>query len=385
MILKKIVFFCLISTLLFSQNLEVKSYLGYEFKSYLKNKEDKRNHNSAITFQNELKYSYKDSKFYSKIDVLKDFAEEQRDYFNLTEAYYLHSFKNFDFYLGKRVVFLGSLEADNIVDIFNRQNYQRDPLSDYKKGAFLTGINYYFEDDSRLNIYVKGFEENIKFPSSSSSYYSFGNKNYNKDLLFSNGSEEPSILTTYSTTYDDEIIADVSYGFFYGYDNKLLSKEINNEYKTLLFQSIKAFTYDTFVIDSTLFKIEAAYTKIEDDADYELSDFYEIGVGAEYTIERIIQNHNLGLIAEYYKSDTTLTSLDNDLFLALRYSLNDADSSELLFGVVKDLEKSEISAYGKYEGRLTDTLKISTDLRYVKSNSYLDEHLRFGCELKYYF
>lgn len=383
--MKTLFFLCFISTFLFSSNLELRSYLGYEYKSYLKKQKDSRDNNSAITFQNELKYSYKNSKLYSKIDILKDLSEKQRDYFNLTEAYFLHSFSNYDFYIGKRVIFLGSLEAYNLVDIFNRQNYQKDSLSDYKKGTFLTGINYYFEDDSRLNIYIKGFEEDIKFPGKKSPYYSFGNKDYKDELLFANGNETPSFLTTYSKTYDEEITADVSYGFFYGYDNYLLSKKRKEKYQPMLFQSMKFFTYDTFVLDSTLFKVEASYTKVEDDEDFNLNDFYELGVGAEYTIERIIQNHNLGLIAEYYKSDSSLSSKDNDLFLALRYSLNDADSSEFLFGFIKDLKKSEKSAYMKYEGRVTDTLKISTDLRYIDSQNYLDEHLRFGCEIKYYF
>ncbi|QKF82728.1 TonB-dependent receptor [Halarcobacter ebronensis] len=383
--MKKIVLFYLLNNLLFCAELELKSYLGLEYKSYLKRVDDTKNHNSAITFQNELKYSFDNSKIYSKIEALKDSSEKQRDYININELYYMYSFSDYDFYLGKRVIFLGSLEAYNIVDIFNRQNYQRDSLSDYKIGVFLSGINYYFEDNSRLNLYIKGFEENIKFASTYSPYYPFGNSSYNKEILFANNKERPSFLGTYSKSYDENIIADVSYGFFYGYDNYILSKKIYNDYHSMLFQSMKFFTNDTFVLDSMLLKVEASYTKIKDDDNYGLKNFYELGFGGEYTFEQIYKNHNLGIIAEYYKSDNSLTSMDNDIFLALRYSLNDADSSEFLGGIVKDIDDRELSAYIKYEGRLTDTLKISADLRYVKSESYLDKHLRFGCEVRYYF
>jgi hypothetical protein len=383
--LKKVLLLALSATALFCNDLELRNYVGYELKAYLKKNDEKIDHNNALTFQNELKYLFEDSQLYSKIDILKDFSEEQRDYINLTEAYYLHSFSDFDFYFGKRVIFLGSLEAYNIVDIFNRQNYQKDMLNDDKKGAFLSGIDYYFEDDSKLNFYIKGFEQDLKFSSKNSPYYPFENSSYKNTLLFSNGNETPSFISTYSKTYDEKIVADVSYGLFYGYDNYILSQKIDDTYQSLLFQSIKLFTYNTFVIDSTLFKVEGSFTKIKDDGDYKFDDFYELGLGSEYTIERIIGNHNLGLIAEYYKSDTKLTPMDNDLFLALRYSLNDADSSEFLGGILKDLEDNEVSAYVKYEGRITDTLKINTDLRYIKSENYLDEHLRFGCELKYYF
>lgn len=365
--------------------MEYKSYLGYEYKSYLKSDDTKRDFNSAITFQNEFKYSFDDSKIYSKVDVLKDFEEDERDYFNITELYLSQSFDEFDLYFGKKVIFLGSLEANNIVDIFNRQNYQKDSLSNYKDGVYLSGINYYFEDDSILNIYLKGFEEDIKFSSSNSPYYPFGSANYNEDLLFTNGSEKPSLLATYSKSYDEDITADISYGMFYGYDDNILYKKVNSRYQAMLFQSMKLFTYDTFVVDSMLFKVEASYTKVQDDGDFKIKDFYEIGAGAEYTIVRFINNHNLGLISEYYKSNSSFTSFENDIFLALRYSLNDKDSSEFLLGISKDIKENGRSGYLKYSGRLTDSLNISTDIRYMQTNSFLKEHLRIGCEIKYYF
>jgi hypothetical protein len=368
-----------------ANELELKSYIGYEYKSYLKKSVDKRDYNSALTFQNELKYSFDNSRLYSKIDIIEDTDESQRDYIDLTEFYIVVPSSNFDFYFGKRVIFLGSLEAYNIVDIFNRQNYQRDSLSEYKKGVYLIGINYYFEDDSRLNVYIKSFEEDIKFLSESSPYYPFGANTYDKKLLFANGNEQPSLLLTYAKTYDEYITADVCYGFFYGYDDHLFSKKSGNKYQSMLFQSMKFFTYDTFVVGAALLKLEASFTKIQDDAHYDLDDFYDIGIGAEYTLERIIGNHNLGIIVEYYKADDPFTFFDNDLFFALRYSLNDKDSSEFLGGIVKDLQSDEVSAYAKYEGRLSDMFKISADIRYLKGENYLDEHLRLGCEIKYYF
>jgi hypothetical protein len=383
--LKRFLFFSFAASALCANELELKSYIGYEYKSYFKKSVDKRDYNSALTFQNELKYSFGDSKFYSKIDIVEDADESQRDYIDFEEFYIVTSLSDFDFYFGKRVIFLGSLEAYNMVDIFNRQNYQRDSLSEYKKGVYLTGINYYFEDDSRLNVYIKSFEEDIKFLSKSSPYYPFGTNTYDKELLFANGNEQPSLLLTYAKTYDEYITADVCYGFFYGYDDHLLSKKSGNKYQSMLFQSMKFFTYDTFVVGAALLKLEASFTKIQDDAHYDLDDFYDIGIGAEYTLERIIGNHNLGIIVEYYKADDPFTFFDNDLFFALRYSLNDKDSSEFLGGIVKDLQSDEVSAYAKYEGRLSDMFKISADIRYLKGENYLDEHLRLGCEIKYYF
>lgn len=365
--------------------MEIKNYIGYEHKHYLKKQKNKKSYDSAFTFQSELKYSFEDSQVYIKIDAIKDLLNVNRSYFDISELYYSKSFENFDFDLGKKVVFQGSLEAFNPVDIFNRQNFQRDALSRYKKGSFMANVNYFFEDEAILRLYIKAFEDDIKLPSSHSVYYPFSNMSYSDEVKFSNKNEKPSFLALYTKSYDEDIIADISLGAFYGYDENILFKNNNNKTNPYLFQSAKLLSFNTFVVDSSLYKLEAVLTKVTDSSTFNIKDSYELGAGIEHTLEQIYQNHNLGLIAEYYKSNNSNISFDNDLFLALRYSLNDKDSSEFLLGVVKDLGKYEKSAYLKYSGRLSDSLNISSDIRYLKNESYLDEHLRVGCEIKYYF
>ena len=229
------------------------------------------------------------------------------------------------------------MEGLNIVDIFNRQNYQKDSLSKYKKGANLVSLRYFFEDDSNLDFYVKFFEDDIKMPSKNSPYYAFSSMDYSKKVKFSNKNEEASFLLNYSKTIDDEIIADTAYGIFYGYDENILYEINDNKLNPLLFQSAKVFTHNTFILEDTLVKLEASYTKVLDDELVDMDGFYSLGAGLEYTLENIYSNHSLGIIGEYYKSNNNLTSFDNDLFLALRYSLNDKDSSEFLFLDLKHL------------------------------------------------
>lgn len=365
--------------------IETKNYLGYENKTYIKNNKNKTNLNSALTFQSEIKYFFKENQIYLKLDALKDFKDKKRNFLNLTELFYSRAFENFDFNIGKKVIFLGSLEAYNIVDIFNRQNYQKDFLNTHKKGSFMINVNYFFENDSNLKLYIKNFEENIKFPNSSSPYYPFSDNNYCKKVEFSTNNEEPSFMGTYSATYDDEIIADTTFGLFYGYDENILFKKTKNKVNPYLFQSAKFFTYDTFLINDVLYKLEASLTKVIDDGIFKINNYYQIGFGGEYTFEQIYKNHNLGIILEYYKSNFVKINFNNDLFFGLRYSLNDKDSSEFLGGFAKDIESKDKIMYAKYSGRLTDSLNMSADIRYIKNSTFLDEHLRIGCEIKYYF
>ncbi len=385
--MKKLLFLSLFFVDYVCAELEMKQYIGAEYKSYLKTKDARLSSNKAITFHNEFKYSFDVMKLYFDIDLLKDFDEDKRDQINLNALYLSFSYDDFDFDIGKKVIFLGSLEAYNLVDIFNRQNYQKDSLDEYKKGTYMMGLNYYFEDEKKVSLYFKYFEEDIKRGSKKSPYYPYGIADYDAALQFVNKEEKPSLLALYEDTYDDTLSADIAFGFFYGYDETILSQKRDTSYHPFLFQSMKLFSFDTFVVDSTLYKVEASYSKVAADSSFDIKDFYQIGLGSEYTIENIIQNHNLGFITEYYKSNSDYSSFDNDLFLALRYAFNDKDSSQVLVGVVKDLGNSQKSAYLEYSGRATDTLNMSADIRYIKADekSYLGEHMRMGCEIKYYF
>lgn len=368
----------------FSQEWEWRNYIGYEYKAYVINEDDSRNFNSAATFQNELKYALETFKFYSKIDVLYDGAEKERNYFDVKEAYVTRAFEDFDLFAGKRVFFLGSLEAFNPTDMLNRQNYRKDTLSTHKEGIYSAGINYYLPNDTRVDLTVSYEDRTLPLGAEDSPYYPFRDAHYRDDVLFLGGSQQPSWIATFSQSFDDLLRGDTSIGVFYGYDDHTLFISDADTYRPTYFQSAKVFTYDTLVVDAMLYKLEAAYTRVAEES-LRIDHFYEIGIGVEYTIEQIIGNHNLGLLAEYYRSDTTLSAYDNDLFLGIRYALNDKDSSEFVGGVLKSMDDEGMGAYLKYEGRLNDALKLSADVRYLKHENYLNEHLRIGCEIKYYF
>ena len=113
--MKRFLFFSFAASALCANELELKSYIGYEYKSYLKKSVDKRDHNSALTFQNELKYSFGDSKFYSKIDIIEDTDESQRDYIDLTEFYIVVPSSNFDFYFGKKQSVISRKESTSTI------------------------------------------------------------------------------------------------------------------------------------------------------------------------------------------------------------------------------------------------------------------------------
>ncbi|MEW7989093.1 MAG: hypothetical protein AB2637_16740 [Candidatus Thiodiazotropha sp.] len=85
-----------------------------------------------------------------------------------------------------------------------------------------------------------------------------------------------------------------------------------------------------------LWKLEAIHRSSD-------SDSYNAATGGfEYTLVGIAESDmDLGLLVEYLyddRQDDATTPFENDLFIGMRLTANDVDGSELLAGVIKDLD-----------------------------------------------
>lgn len=377
--MKKLLFFLLFTSTVYAEY-EMINYVGVEGKMYPNS--NKERYNLGITFQNQSKYKSDLFNAYLRLDALKDFKDEKRDEFLVNELYILKSYGNFDFTLGRQIVFLGSLEAYNIVNILNPRDFRKDMFSDYRLGVDMASVKYYFEDDSNLALYLKLPDRKVHYPSSDYEVYPFGEFDYSKKIKYDKKKIAESLLTYNFSISEDEYSGDFSFGIFNGYDGYKLPILNNDTFDLHAFKSLKYLTYLTFMYDDWLIKLEAIYTNPYDNR-YKIDNFYESGIGFEYSFENIYKSHTLGIVGEYFKSDSNFTSLENDIFVALRYSLSDKDSSEFLLGFLKDIKNKEGGLYLKYDGRLIDNLKISSDFRYTNADK--NENVRFGVEVKYYF
>ena len=124
--------------------------------------------------------------------------------------------------------------------------------------------------------------------------------------------------------------------------------------------------------------------------------------GVEHTLENFYESSALGLIAEYYRYDTyesdkysdieLFETMQNDLFIGLRYSLNNAQDSSFVGGVVADFEYDEQVYYMKFESRFADSYKIGVDYYYIEPSTshltayaLLGEHQRVALNVAYHF
>jgi hypothetical protein len=112
-------------------------------------------------------------------------------------------------------------------------------------------------------------------------------------------------------------------------------------------------------------KLEAANTEVRSGTKKGINSFKTVA-GFEYTWVGITDsNMDLGFVVEYHYSDQRITDtiFDNDLATALRFVLNDAQSSEVLAGVFTDADTQTIGSFIEASRRLGESWTLEAQLR----------------------
>ncbi len=117
--------------------------------------------------------------------------------------------------------------------------------------------------------------------------------------------------------------------------------------------------------------------------------------GFEYTLFGVFDSAaDLGLLAEYMRDsrlEKATDPLQNDVFLGARLALNDAPDTQLLAGVIQDLQHNTRLFFVEASRRVGDSLKLTVELRSFHSVARRDplsdlrddDHLQV--ELAYFF
>lgn len=103
--------------------------------------------------------------------------------------------------------------------------------------------------------------------------------------------------------------------------------------------------------------------------------------GFEYTFVRVVQSDiDVGILSEYLLDDRdkdALTPFEDDLALGVRLTFNDTQSTELLFGVIADLDDDARIWRLEASRRLRESWKLSVEAR-VFSNIPPEDFFLFG-------
>lgn len=120
-----------------------------------------------------------------------------------------------------------------------------------------------------------------------------------------------------------------------------------------------------------LLKLEALWREGELDSLNQEDDFGAFVTGVEYTFYGAFDTDwDVGLLGEWLfddRDERATTPFENDVFLGARLAANDAESTDILFGVIQDLDSTSRLLFLESNRRIDDNWSLS-----VEGSAFMD-------------
>jgi hypothetical protein len=318
----------------------------------------------SIALQPEFRYRWnrRDDRITFIPFLRLDADDQNRSHADIRELSWYHAGEDWDTVVGVSKVFWGVAESRHLVDIINQTDLVESPDQEDKLGQPMVNLNL-LRDWGTLSFFaLPGFRERT-FPDDDARLrgalpIAVG------DPTYDSGAENLHIdfALRWSHSFDDW---DIGIAHFHGTSREPVLLPVTSNTGQMVLRP----HYD--LIDQT--SLDAQYTngpwllKLEAMTRSGQGDRFFAAVGGfEYTFFGLMEgDSDLGLLAEYLHDGrddkAPQTPFDNDVFLGTRLVLNDMESTELLAGVVFDIENQERIFSLEFERRLTDNLSLEVE------------------------
>ncbi len=328
---------------------------------------DTRQHDDNFSFSAQPEYYHEwdggNQSFIFVPFVRVDEGDDERSHSDIRELIWLRAADNWELRIGIGKVFWGVTESQHLVDIINQTDSVENLDGEDKLGQLMINGSW-ITDQGTIDLFLlPGFRERtfigaegrlrttpriddalVSYESSDEEQHIDAAIRWSHSLgdwdiglsHFSGTNRDPSLTPTLNST--GELVLAPRY------------TQINQSGLEL-----------QATIDDWLWKLEAIH-RSGTGSDYNASVF-----GFEYTLVGLFDSAlDLGLIAEYQYDDrgnNATTPFEDDLFLGARLTLNDAQSTEILAGVIADLnEQSRIYSL-EASRRLGEQFKLTIEAR----------------------
>ena len=314
-----------------------------------------------------------------------DSLDDERSHGDIREALYLTYWDDYELRAGIGKVFWGVTESAHLVDVVNQTDAIEAVDGEDKLGQpmlHFTSIKEWGTLDAMVLPYFRertfsGSDGRLR-PTIAVS----------EDALYESSREQNHLdfAARYSKMIGDW---DVGVSYFQGTDRDPYYRFDSSELKPYYAQAKQLGLDVQGIVGDWLWKLESIYRD-------SLHHHTGVVTGFEYTVVGALGSvWDVGLIAEYLydsRGNNAQTIGQDDLFLGTRLALNDADSTEILFGVTQDLDNSDVyNAKLEASSRLTNHLSWRID-GWLFENDTPDDLLYFGrkddfieVSLEYYF
>lgn len=287
-----------------------------------------------------------------------DNKDSQRTHADIRAASFNLNWDDWGIKVGIDKIFWGVTESTNIVDIINQTDLVEDPDGDEKLGQPIISINVE-KSWGTLELFFMPFHRERLFPGSSGRFRTpFSIDTDNPE--YESGEEDRNIdVALRYSHYIGELEFGISH--FSGNSRDPLLTFNNNFIDPKLipfYPKIDQTGIDIqYIINEWLTKFEAISRSGYGNR------YTSIITGFEYTTSNVFDTSiSLGWVAEYLfddRSEDADTLFDNDIFLGLRFALNDPASSQALVGVILDTDTKEAIYSVESSRRFGDSWKLT--------------------------
>jgi hypothetical protein len=320
---------------------ELSGYISAEGRFFFNDpvSSEQERDNGSFAFQPEYYHEREDGSAFLFVPFGRlDSADSERSHFDIRELNYVLPTEDWELRLGVGRVFWGATEFVHLVDIMNQTDLVENIDGEDKLGQPMVHFSVP-RAWGVLDMFLLPYFRERTFP---------GRKGRLRNALvidtdhsiYESDDEEQHVdfAARFSNT-----IGDWDFGIYHfvgtGREPTLLLGTNKRGQPVLIpfYEQINQTGLDLqMVAGQWLYKLESLYRTGQGEG------FFASVGGVEYTLVGIAETDmDLGLIGEYAydeRGDTATTAYENDAMFGLRLAVNDADSTELLAGLIQDLD-----------------------------------------------
>lgn len=307
-----------------------------------------------------------------------DDLDDERTYGDIRELHWLHVGSTWELRTGISKVYWGVTESQHLVDIINQTDFVESVDQEEKLGQPMVQLSL-IRDWGNLDIFVMPYFRERSFGGDNARLQ--GPFRIDTDnALYESGSEEHHV--DYALRWSRYVGNwDIGLSYFDGTGREPnLLPQIDpldgSIFLTPFYPLIEQIGLDVqATLGSWLWKLEAIKR------DGLGQDFAAMTVGFEYTYVGVFESAvDLGLLLEFNRDSRgalAQTPFQKDVFSGGRLTLNDAQSTQLLFGASFDLDdSSSYSGLIEASRRLGNNWKLNLDFWLFNSSNPLDPLFR---------
>ncbi len=332
---------CLLGTPIVSVAHELSGYIAVEGRFFFNDPlffEQDRD-NGSFAFQPEYYHEWEDGHSFFFVPFGRfDSADSERTHFDIRELNYLWPTEGWELRLGVGKVFWGVTEFVHLVDIVNQTDLVENIDEEDKLGQPMVHLSVP-RDWGILDMFLLPFFRERTFPGRKGRLRHALVVDTDHPMYESDDKEQHvDFAVRYSHT-----VGDWDFGIYHfvgtGREPTLLVGADTKGRPVLIpfYEQINQTGLDLQLVSGQwLWKLESLYRTGQGDG-----FFASIG-GFEYTFVGVADSSmDLGVIGEYAydeRRDDATTVYENDAIFGLRLAVNDAESTELLVGLIQDMD-----------------------------------------------